>query len=88
MTPQRTHDARRITPPPPLDQHRVERAAQAIVAAARRDSAISRATLEDDLERGAMRAWLHLHPITVCTMGEWVDAMRLAIQILTPAVML
>lgn len=56
----------------------VDKAAAAILAAARRNSNITAAGLLDEMERNAVDGWLHLKACAACTSSEWTRAMQIA----------
>lgn len=57
---------------------KIELATDAILAAARRNPAITGACLLDELERGDIAGWLHLAAVRACNMAQWSAAMQRA----------
>lgn len=53
----------------------IEKAKNAILAAARKNPNISADGLNDEMERGDIAGWLSLSAVRACTFSEWTAAM-------------
>lgn len=61
------------------DTIKIELAADAILAAAKRNKNITIASLTDELQRGDIDGWLMLAAVRACNLSQWSAAMDLVI---------